>query len=334
MRVAESVWYRLNPPPVGGHPTQGAIPHLPGVTGTAVVRDRVPHLPPPPPIPQLAGVDVPGEGVWHPVGRTVHGLPAVYVTYLAPDPVHTSLVAGVAWMDPRLVRFRLFAGSQSPGTGSWPYHSPFTSTEAATLVAAFNAGFRIHASEGGWYEAGRTAVPLRTGAASFVIERNGRVEIGAWGSEVRMSPAVEAVRQNLSLIVDHGRPVPGLSNNDFAKWGATLGNQLLVWRSGVGVTRDGAVVYVGGPGLSVTSLASLLVRAGAVRGMEMDINTDWVNYFFFDPSQGGLASPANGHDLLPDMVRPPSRYFYPTARDFVAVFARSAPPVAAGRRQG
>ena len=54
-----------------------------------------------------------------------------------------------------------------------------------------------------------------------------------------------------------------------------------MWRSGLGVTADGAVVYVAGPGLSALSLANLLVRAGAVRAMELDINTDWVDFFTY-----------------------------------------------------
>ena len=69
------------------------------------------------------------------------------------------------------------------------------------------------------------------------------------------------------------------------KWGATVGNAVYVSRSGLGVTADGALVYVGGPGLNITDLANLLVRAGAVRsGMELDINVDWVNYSYYTPS--------------------------------------------------
>ena len=61
------------------------------------------------------------------------------------------------------------------------------------------------------------------------------------------------------------------------------------------MTANGALVYVGGPDLNITDLADLLVRAGAVRAMELDINTDWVNLATFDPSTPtGLASPANG----------------------------------------
>jgi hypothetical protein len=60
--------------------------------------------------------------------------------------------------------------------------------------------------------------------------------------------------------------------------------------------------------------------------MELDINTDWVNFATFAPSTAtGLASPTNGTDLLPlaDMAGPPTRYFETWwARDFITVSAR------------
>jgi hypothetical protein len=41
--------------------------------------------------------------------------------------------------------------------------------------------------------------------------------------------------------------------------GATVGNQVLVWRSGVGVDRNGGLIHIAGPGLSVNQLAELFV---------------------------------------------------------------------------
>ena len=64
-------------------------------------------------------------------------------------------------------------------------------------------------------------------------------------------------------------------------FGATLGNKALVWRSGVGVDANGALIYAGGPALSVLSLGPTLQNAGAVRAMELDINTDWVSAYTY-----------------------------------------------------
>jgi uncharacterized protein YigE (DUF2233 family) len=260
------------------------------------------------------------------VGRLVQGIPAIYATFLRPDAIHTSVVDGIAWLNTRLLSATLYSGSYIPGGGPYTYTAPVQPTAARTLVAAFNAGFRMQDANGGYYTQGQTILPLRAGAASFVIYRNGTAAVGAWGTDVKMTSDVVAVRQNLNLLVDNGKPVSGLNANDTTKWGNTLGNQVYVSRSGIGVTGDGALVYVGGPSLNITDLASLLVRAGAVRAMELDINTDWVNFATFAPSTlTGLASPANATDLLPlaDMAGPPTRYFETWwARDFITMSAR------------
>ena len=100
-----------------------------------------------------------------------------------------------------------------------------------------------------------------------------------------------------------GTLVPGLNANDTTHWGDTLGNRVYVWRSGVGVTADGALVYAGGPDLNITDLADVLVRAGAVRAMELDINTDWVNFSSYSPSSPtGSATATNGTVLLSSMA--------------------------------
>ncbi len=326
----ENWWYSHHPPPVGGEPSAVALPSQIGRAASryAPLSDgSTAYLPAPAPLKPFAQPVLPGEGIWRPVGRQVRGEPAVYETFLRPDAVHTSVVDGIAWLDTRLLSATLYSGSYIPGGGPYRYTAPVQPSAARSLVVAFNAGFRMQDANGGYYTQGRTIIPLRNGAASFVIFRDGTATVGAWGSDhLKMGRDVVAVRQNLKLLVDNGLPVPGLNANDTSRWGDTLGNQVYVSRSGIGVTRNGALVYVGGPNLNITDLANLLVRAGAVRAMELDINTDWVNLATFDPSTPtGLASPANGADLLPlaDMAGGPSRYFTSWwARDFITLSAR------------
>ncbi len=321
----ENEWYSHHPPPVGGRPPADAIrrPRSQPVTSAGPV-----HLPVPTAIPPLVTPAIPGEGQWSPVGRLVGGVPAVYVTTLRPDAVHTSYVVGAAWMDTKLLRATLYSGSQIPGGGPYLHSAPISPTAANTLVAAFNAGFLMSSANGGYYTDSRTVVPLRTGAASFVVYADGTATVGSWGTDVSMTPQVVAVRQNLDLVVDNGQPVPGLDAADTTKWGATLGNAVYVWRSGLGVTADGALVYMGGPGLNITDLADLLARAGAVRAMELDINTDWVNFASYTPSTpAGAASSANGSDLLSTMVGTPARYFESWwSRDFITMSAGVSSP--------
>ena len=316
---AENEWYSHHPPQVGGAPPKGSF-RRPSSTSVAVDAGP-PHLPPPSALEPLASPAIAGEGQWSPAGRLVGGVPAVYETTLRPDAVHTSYVAGVAWMDTKLLRATLYSGSLIPGGGPYPHTAPVPPGAASSLVASFNAGFLMSQSRGGYYTSGKTVIPLRSGAASFVVYGDGTSTIGAWGRDVTMTPNVVAVRQNLELLVDNGQPVAGLNAADTTAWGDTLGNAVYVWRSGLGVTADGALVYVGGPGLNITDLANLLVRAGAVRAMELDINTDWVNFSTYKPtSPGGEASPGNGMELLSNMSGTPARYFYSWwARDFITM---------------
>ncbi len=317
----ESEWYSHHPPPVGGKPPAGAIRRP--ASKPVAAPSTLAHLPAPTPIVPPVSPALPGEGQWSPAGRLVGGLPAIYETTLRPDLVHTSYVAGVAWMDTKLLKAALYSGSQIPGGGPFTHSAPIAGAAATSLVAAFNAGFLMSAANGGYFTDNRTVFPLRSGAASFVVFANGTSSVGMWGRDETMTPNVVSVRQNLDLVVDGGQPVPGLDASDTTRWGATLGNRVYVWRSGLGVTATGALVYVAGPGLNITDLADLLVRAGAIRAMELDINTDWVNLSTYQPSlPNGQATPANGTELLPGMTGTPGRYFQPWwARDFITMSA-------------
>ncbi|HEY6474476.1 MAG TPA: phosphodiester glycosidase family protein [Acidimicrobiales bacterium] len=317
---AENEWYSHHRPKVGGALPKGTI-HQPVTTTTVPAAVVVSHLPAPAPIVPIASPSISGEGVWSPAGRLVDGVPAVYTTVLRPSAIHTSFVVGIAWMDTTLLKATLYSGSLIPGGGPYRHTAPVSSSDATSLVAAFNAGFQMSDANGGYYTDGKTIDPLRDGAASFVIYKNGSSTVGEWGRDVSMTPDVVSVRQNLDLLVDNGQVVPAAYNASSSAWGATLGNADYVWRSAVGVTANGALVYVGGPGLDIVDLATILVRAGAVRAMELDINTDWVNFSSYQPSvPNGPATGANGTELLPGMTGTPGRYFQPWwARDFITL---------------
>jgi hypothetical protein len=325
VRWAEKEWYSHHQPPVGGRPAKGALAVPSSTTTTSSTTAPVPQLPPPKPMQPQATPALAGEGQWTPTGRLVDGVPAVYETRLRPDAIHTSQVVGVAWMDTKLLRATLYSGSQIPGGGPYTHTAPVSPTAATSLVAAFNAGFLMTTAQGGYYTDGKVIDPLRTGAASVVVYKNGTVTVGQWGSGgLTMTPEVASVRQNLDLLVQNGAPVAGLNATTTTRWGNTLGNQVYVSRSALGVTADGALVYVGGPSLNITDLANLLVDAGVVTGMELDINTDWVNFSTYAPSTpSGAATPTNGTELVPTMVGTPARYFESWwARDFFTMSAR------------
>jgi hypothetical protein len=175
---------------------------------------------------------------------------------------------------------------------------------------------------GGFFLHGHYDGNLVRGAASEVYYRDGTMNIGTWGSGpgFHMGPSVAAVRQNLKLIVIGGRVPANVNQNVLSNWGATLGGGYNVWRSGVGITSDGRIIFVYGDALDVNTLAHLLQRAGCVRAMELDINPDWTNFMYYLPRH----HPANPTpvNLLPGQLQPAYRYYSISNRDFTAVFAR------------
>ncbi len=320
--AGENLQYQLSPPKTGGAPNAQALAAAGlGQAGATIeakattTRQIALHAP----LVPLASPVLAGEGVFRPV-VTVKGQPAVQVAYLRPDSSHTSYLAGVVWMSGKLLRLVQHPGFEDPGhLGLWSQPDTVPASARAGLVATFNSGFKIKDARGAYYADGHTVGALTAGAASLVVYKDGRTDVGAWGSTVSMTPDVVSVRQNLKLLVDGGQLAPNLDSNVQSNWGATIKGAYYVWRSGIGVTKSGDLVFVAGDALSVHSLAALLQRAGAVRAMQLDINVAWISYMWYTPG-ASVASPVP-HKLVA-FQRPASRYFTDTSRDFFAVYAR------------
>jgi hypothetical protein len=306
--------YLRNQPQVGGTP-QGGIPSADGMLPPVAPSTALPSVP----LAPLSGnAPLPGEGKWQTV-VTVHGRPAVQVAALRPDDQHTSFVVGVMRMDPALVRGELRPGATDPG-GLWRAAASLTASEQRGVAAVFNGGFRLNdPSRPGYYSEGRTVERLVDGEASLVMHANGTADVGTWNHELRMTPDIVSVRQNLLPLVDDGQLNPTCATGGAKEWGATVGQKAFIHRSGFGVTASGVEVYVGGPALSVCTLGRILQDAGVVRGMELDINPDWVSGAYFHPQPNGAAE---GFRLFPAEKVSPRHYLEPSSRDWFAWFTR------------
>jgi hypothetical protein len=282
-------------------------------------------LPAPTALASPAAVPVAGEGQWSAFDHVSVGHPprrrGVYATLIRPDAVHTSVLDAVVWIDPHVVRLRQYPGAKIPGS-PWDRPDHIAIADQPNLIAAFNGGARLVDSRGGMILGGQQIAPMRDGAATLVIDPNGMPSIGQWGRDINAGQPMDSARQNLDLIVDAGAPVPNLLSDPNRRWGFTgPANKSAVWRSGAGITADGALIWVGGPGLTVETLAETLVRAGAVRAMQLDINQDWVQLNTYTTSGDGQVS---GTKLLSGMRHTGNRWLIEDSRDFIAVFDRTA----------
>jgi hypothetical protein len=311
----ENWYYSLTAPSKGG-PTLKSLPNVghggPVVTRLSAVRAGLRPARVRPFIwPWLAG-----EGAWHPTRAGLGKRPPLLVTTIRDEPAYPRVVLGLAWINTKRTHIVLYPGRLEPAV-TLPTRGPMEVPPAArsNLLATFNSGFKLSDSLGGYTVYGHTYAPMVNGLATFVGYRNGRVDILDWHYGKQAPAGISYARQNLPLIVENGKPNPALSTT--SSWGVTVGNAILVWRSGIGIDRHGNLIYAAGNDQTVISLAHALIRAGAVRAMELDINSYWVSFITY----GGwnAFAPSN---LLPDMNRPVTRYLTPDDRDFFAVYLR------------
>lgn len=310
-------WWYSRQAPTGAAPAPGSVPGSPrpvpggdgggGAPGSAAAE--------PAPLPPVTGMSapLPGEGRWAPGRPDAAGIPALYTSFVRPDPAHPGVVAGVAWMRAGDISAHLVAGLRQPGGAGWPGSGRVPAADVPSLVATFNSGWKFRDIDGGFYLDGRTGSPLQDGEASVVIDDQGRVTVGQWGRDMTMSPHVRAVRQNLALVVDHGTPVAGLVDNGSGLWGSAHNQLQFTWRSGLGTDAAGNLVYVAGDGLTLRTLADAMAQAGIQRGMELDIHPRMVAFASWQSGPRGSVTPTK---LLPDLPVRADRYLNPDQRDF------------------
>jgi hypothetical protein len=310
----ESLWFAS--PPTAATPEATSVPaDLPAWT---------PPVDPsvmPPPIPIAAGlVPLTAEGQWVAGRLGPGGRPTICTTFERPDPRHPSIVVGVARIDTRTTRVQLVAGTTQPDRSAQPDQAQVPAGARPALVATFNSGFRIADARGGYLGNGHTVGMLRRGAASVVVYADGTATVGQWGRDVALGTNVVAVRQNLDLVVDGGRPVPGLMDGTGRRWGSPENRAQYTWRSGLGVDSQGDLVYVGGANLNLAALADALVQAGVTHGMQLDMHHAMVDFLSYP--NGATDRSSTGVKLLPDMDGSTDRYLVPDQRDFFAVTLR------------
>lgn len=326
----ENIYYQyLNPPKVGGTPA-GAAAFDGGNTSasnqTAVLTPpanvkawgpatAVNHKPArvSSPLPYQ-----PGEGYWYPTKIKVNGATAVYVARVRPDKIHSSVYSAIAWFDPHLLAFQQIPGTQLP-EGSFDHGNGRVPAVLRNFyMAGFADGYKMDQSQGGYINKGSVVKAMVQGKATLLTYPNGNIDVVKWNN-ANPPTGFTTARQNLDMMVENSKSA--VLNEDQARWGqvwyGTGSGHNFVWRSGIGIRADGTVVYVQSGALSAGTLADLLVRAGAVRAMALDMNEAFAN--------GDLYGPYRPRNLAinPENKNPTNKFWKRSTRDFVAVYAKS-----------
>jgi hypothetical protein len=242
--------------------------------------------------------------------------PAAHVTISRVRMADGVVVTVAAFRGP--VRYVLHNGSSDPGYAAAAKGVvagyAIGSAERRQLLAAFNGGFKLGVGAGGYEQEGHVISPLIKGYASLIIDRSGRTRIALWGyGAPGTGEAVYSVRQNLQLLVEHGKPTPAAS--DWYAWGATLGGGEYVARSAVGEDAAGDLLFAGSMSATPEDLAQALAERDARIGMELDINPEWVQLDVAAKPGGPLTAEVAGQS------RPADQYLLGWSRDFFTVLA-------------
>ncbi len=315
----EHYYYSWKAPKKGGP----QLKQLPAVGLKAAPKTKHTRRSPaesPPKIRPVFPHPLPGEAVWERTGPLVDGRPPVLVTAFRTELDYPRIIAYVAWFDHTRTSVAYYPGRYEPPRA--PDRGPMSVPDAQRwrLLATFNSGFIYRDGSNGSSIGGAMLEPLKQGLATMIAYRDGRVDIKSWRGGTVAGPQIAFARQSLPLIVDNGRLNPAL--NDSNQWGYTLGNAVRVWRTGAGIDRHGNLMYAAADSQTVTTLAQILQRAGAVRAMQLDINPEWPTLITYS-HRGGL----NPNKVVPNYQQPATRYLVPDDRDFFAIYRRVPGPV-------
>ena len=215
------------------------------------------------------------------------------------------MLVGLAWINTRRTTLTLNPGRLEPSVTlpRGPMEVPLA--KRPSLLATFNSAFKLSDDRSGFILNGRAYAPMRNGQATLVGYTDGSVDVVDWRYGPTAPANVSFARQNLPLIVDEGAAAANVANT--AEWGTTVGNADARLAVGIGVDRHGNLIYAAGEDQTVASLARALIRAGAVRAMELDINSYWVSFISYGSPDAGephnLMSGWNVPDALPGTRR-------------------------------
>ncbi len=263
------------------------------------------------------------EGIWSSVeiSLTNPRQPLAFKTKLRVDSKRSFAVMHFLCMDISRANLVLVPGTNEPvssiglkGRGVIP---PDEQTYQ-NLICAFNGGFRTKHGKWGFIADGVSYVPPAKGVATVMVDSKGFIKIGTWGEKgFDTTENIVHLRQNLPPILENN-----IVNMKHDYWGASIDNKTRVWRSALGISRDGKwLIYGAGNSLGHDTLAAGMSLAGCDYAMQLDIN-DYHTYLY--------TYKANGTDkkgnlklksvrLTDEMSGEAQRCLQPYTRDFFYV---------------
>jgi hypothetical protein len=274
-----------------------------------------------PPVNVPAMGTTPGEGLWTAYLRDANGNVVAFRTFLQPDPQRPYATVAVVAFNLQATRLHFVLGYEEPASSvfiSRPARIPASDVQSGKLLAAFNGGFKAEHGHFGVMVDGVTLIPPRDGFGTVAIYKDGKVLLGAWGTDIISSPDMVAWRQNGPLIIQNGLISPHTAITDPQIWGFTTDGTTATGRSALGISQDGSILYYAvGFNLTLPALTRVVHDAGAFRGIQLDINNFYTHFEAFTMESNNQLTAV---PLLNQMKGPGDhRYLTINKRDFFYV---------------
>lgn len=264
-----------------------------------------------------------GEGIWR--NRPLSLFPGQEVmayTFIHPDPNRSYAVTTIIQMDMSVMNMASVAGIKQPGGpvgNPGPGVIPNNVVNSGKLIAAFDGGFQYKDGAFGMIVGNTTYLPLKNNLGTLVGYEGGSLKIINYTGQ-SLGDNVEFVRQNCPMLITNGEE--SVSNpKSKALWGrlaaGTVG--IYTWRSGVGITKEGNLLFAVGNNLTPDTLAHALKAAGAENAIQLDINPIWVRFNIFDPISPGKYSSTT---LIKDLHDGSREYLNGYNKDFFYIYKK------------
>lgn len=301
-------------------------------------QQQTPILVPPssqfslPPIhPITAMAPIPGEGIWTPLVSTDRNI-YLAKTFVRPDRDRSYAITALVKMNMAVLSLGLVAGTREPGGPllPGPGEIPQDIQNNNMLIAAFNGGFQRKDGFYGMQVGKKTYVPLQNNLATILLFSDTKPNIILYNGQ-KFPLDVIAIRQNGPMLIDHGKQVTSSAVWNMQTWGLTTTNSMYTWRSGLGITSQGDLIYASGPSLVPETLAKALLAAGAVNAMQLDINPFWVRFVLYNIAGNGKY---NYFPLETSMVNGGYQYLTGYQKDFFYVYKNTAQRTMTAMRSG
>lgn len=261
------------------------------------------------------------EGIWQPIAENLFPLQEVIAqTFIRPDSQRPYAIVSMVKMDMNKMNIGLQAGTYYPGGERHVYGPgviPPDIQKANILIAAFNGGFQAKDGEYGMVVGEKVYVPLRTNLPVLLLYASKSAQLVMYKGQ-KLPKGIIAIRQNGPYLVQNGK-LGTFTESGIDTWGRTITNSTYTWRSGLGITKSGNIIYAVGNSLVPQTLAKALLTAGAVNAIQLDINPPWVRFIFYK----SLGNGQYGYTpLLSTMQNDGYPYLHGYNKDFFYVYKK------------